>query len=260
MSRSTDSSLAVPRRRAAAVLATCAALGAGAPAYAADGAGSTASAGSADRAASAPAGSGTSSAAVLRTDLDVSLLRGALRVPLDAPVNEVRAPGSAEKTALTVLLDGIVDGKPITVFRADTATARATAGPRAAVGRAHLAQARVYAPGLPALPLIEVDAVTSTATCRAGSRPAAAVDPIGAVTVLGKRVPLAVRRATKVTVPGVGEVRLSVAETATTARTAAAAALELRVAIDPLRLNVASVTGRVALAETHCTTPAGPRA
>jgi hypothetical protein len=61
---------------------------------------------------------------------------------------------------------------------------------------------------------------------------------------------------TEVKVPGVGEVRLDLAQRETTSRTAAATALELTVSINPLNLNVADVTGTVTLAKATCETPA----
>ncbi|WEV28473.1 hypothetical protein OYE22_27260 [Streptomyces sp. 71268] len=247
MSRSNDSFLAVSARRAATLAACCGLLCAdtGAPARADDGGGR--------------ADTGAASAVVLRAGLDVALLDDALRVPVEVPVNEVRAPLSGEKTALTVLLDGVAKGRPVTVLRADAVTARTTRTARAATGYASLSQARVNVPGLPGLPLVEAEQVTSRAVCEVGARPVATSAPLGTVTVLGERVTLGAGRTGKVTVPGVGEVRLAVAETTTTSRTAASAALDLRVTINPLRLNVASVTGRVTLAEATCATP-GSRA
>ncbi|MFF5721711.1 SCO1860 family LAETG-anchored protein [Streptomyces buecherae] len=247
MSRSNDSFLAVSARRAATLAACCGLLcvATGAPARAGDGGGRAAT--------------GAASAVVLRAGLDVALLDGALGVPVSVPVNEVRAPLSGEKTALTVLLDGVAEGRPVTVLRADAVTARTTRTARAATGYASLSRARVNVPGLPALPLIEAEQVASRAVCEVGARPVATSAPLGTVTVLGKRVTLGASRTGKVTVPGVGEVRLAVAETTTTSRTAASAALDLRVTINPLRLNVASVTGRITLAEATCATP-GSRA
>ena len=60
--------------------------------------------------------------------------------------------------------------------------------------------------------------------------------------------------------PGVGEVRLDLAKTEQTSRTAAATALELKVSVNPLKLNVAEVEGTVTLAEATCETPAEHRA
>lgn len=201
---------------------------------------------------------GRASATVLRTGLDVSLLDKTVNVPLTVTLNEVRAPESAEKTALTARLDGVDGGKPFSVLRADVARATATATAAKSEGRTELARARVHVPGLPLLSLIEVEKVTSTATCEAGKEPVADANLLGPVTVLGKKVTLTTGGPTEVKVPGVGEVRLDLSRTQTTSRTAAATALELKVSVNPLDLNVAEVDGTLTLAEATCESPAAP--
>lgn len=200
-------------------------------------------------------GEGRASAVVLRTGLDVSLLSKTVDVPLKATLNEVRAPASAEKTALTVQLDGVDQGKPFQVLRADVATAKATVDKHRAEGYTNLVRARVHVPGLPLLSLIEVEKVTSKAVCEAGEQPVAESNLLGHVTVLGKKVTLSTAGTTRVEVPGVGEVTLDLSKTHTTSRTAAATALELKVSVNPLKLNVAEVTGVVTLAEAKCEAP-----
>lgn len=200
---------------------------------------------------------GKASAAVLRTQLDVGLLNKTVHVPLKATLNEVQAPKSAEKTALSVRLDGVEQGKPISILQADVATAKATTDQHKAEARSNLAHAKIHVPGLPLLSLIEVEQVTSKAVCEAGKQPVAESNVLGAVTVLGKKVTLTAGGVTKVDVPGVGEVSLTLSKTHTTSKTAAAAALELKVSVNPLELNVAEVDGVVALAEASCTAPAG---
>lgn len=76
--------------------------------------------------AQATGGSGSASAAVLRTGLDVALLNKTVHAPLAVSLNEVRAPGSARRTALTARLDGVDGGKPFSVLRAEAADAKAT--------------------------------------------------------------------------------------------------------------------------------------
>ncbi|MEW1795527.1 SCO1860 family LAETG-anchored protein [Streptomyces sp. 4R-3d] len=203
-------------------------------------------------------GKGKASAVVLRTGLDVSLLNKSVNVPLRAALNEVRAPADADKTALTVELDGVDQGRPFTVLRADVATARATVDERKAEGYANIAHAKVHVPGLPLLSLIEVQEVTSKAVCAAGKKPVAESNLLGTVTVLGKKVTLSAAGPTRVEVPGVGEVTLDLSKTRTTSRTAAATALELKVAVNPLKLNVADVQGTLTLAEATCEAPAEP--
>ncbi|MEU3404264.1 SCO1860 family LAETG-anchored protein [Streptomyces sp. NPDC006670] len=229
------------RLPAAVLLATGAvALLAAPPALATDG-------GAADR--------GSSGAVVLRTGLDVGLLDKAVHVPLKATLNEVGAPAAAEKTALTVTLDGAERGQPVNVLKADVATAKATADETGARAEANLAHARVHVPGLPALSLIEVEKVTSKADCVAGRKPVATSNVLGTVTALGKKVTLTAGGPTKVEVPGVGSVSLELSGTQTTSTTAAAAALRLKVSVNPLNLNVAQVDGEVVLAEAHCASP-----
>jgi hypothetical protein len=198
---------------------------------------------------------GSASAAVLRAGLDVSLLGDTVRVPLRTSLNEVSAPGSADRTALSVRLDGVDRGRPFQLLRADAATARAHAGRKGAEGYANLVKARVHLPGLPLLSLVEVEKVTSRAVCTPGRKPVAESNLLGPVTVLGKKVTLTASGTTRVEVPGVGEVNLELSRTATTGRSAAATALVLNVSVDPLRLNVARVSGRVALVEAQCRTP-----
>ncbi|MEV7415121.1 SCO1860 family LAETG-anchored protein [Streptomyces sp. NPDC089919] len=207
--------------------------------------------------AHATGGDGRASAVVLRAGLDVGLLNKTVHLPLKATLNEVQAPAAAEKTALTVTLDGVEKGKPVDVLRADVASAKATADKERAEGSARLVNARVHVPGLPLLSLIQVEEVTSKAVCEAGRRPVAESNVLGAVTVLGKRVTLSSGGTTKVAVPAVGEVRLDLSSTETTSRTAAATALRLKVSVNPLNLNVAEVTGEVVLVQATCRTPAG---
>ncbi|MEU6772996.1 SCO1860 family LAETG-anchored protein [Streptomyces sp. NPDC046759] len=201
---------------------------------------------------------GRASAVVLRTGLDVSLLRTTVHVPLAVTLNEVQAPQSADRTALSARLDGVAGGKPFAVLGAEAASARATVTARRAEGSVRLVDARLHVPGLPLLSLIEVATVTARATCEAGRAPVADANVLGAVTVLGRRVTLTAGGPSQVKVPGVGEVRLDLAQRRTTTRTAAATALELKVSVNPLRLNVADVEGTVTLARATCESPAVP--
>ncbi|MER5730841.1 SCO1860 family LAETG-anchored protein [Streptomyces sp. NPDC002138] len=233
------------RRPAAALLAAGAVALLTAPAAHAtggSGAGSTGSAG----------GSGTAGAVVLRAGLDVGLLNKTVDVPLTATLNEVSAPADAAKTALTVTLDGVDQGQPVSVLRADTATSKATADKTGARAEANLVHAEVHVPGLPLLSLIEVEKVTSKAVCEPGRAPVATSNVLGTVTALGKKITLSAGGPTRVVVPGVGEVSLELSGTQTTSTTAAAAALRLKVSVNPGHLNVAQVTGELVLAEAHC--------
>ncbi|WP_406446518.1 LPXTG cell wall anchor domain-containing protein [Streptomyces sp. NBC_01613] len=232
----------VPARRLATV-ATAAALAAG-PAVLV-GAGS----------AHATTDGGRASAVVLRTGLNVSLLNKTVNVPLAVSLNQVEAPNSAEKTALTANLDGVNGGKPFSVLSADVAKSKATVTATKAEGYTNLVHAKVHVPGLPLLSLVEVEQVTSKATCEAGQKPVADSNVLGSVTVLGKKVTLKAGGTTEVKVPAVGDVTLALSKTETTSRTAAATALELNVSVNPLKLNVADVKGTVTLAKATCEAP-----
>ncbi|MFI7411434.1 SCO1860 family LAETG-anchored protein [Streptomyces sp. NPDC049627] len=201
---------------------------------------------------------GRASAVVLRTGLDVNLLNKTVNVPLAVSLNEVRAPQSADKATLTAELNGVDGGKPFSVLSAQAAAAKATVAHGKAEAYTRLAHAKVHVPGLPLLSLIEVGQVTSRATCEAGEKPTASSNLLGDVTVLGKKVTLTAGGTTNVRVPGVGEVRLDYSKTETTSRTAAATALELKIAVNPLKLNVADVEGTLTLAKATCETPAAP--
>ncbi|MFD7440182.1 SCO1860 family LAETG-anchored protein [Streptomyces sp. NPDC059909] len=200
-------------------------------------------------------GDGRASAVVLRTGLDVSLLNKTVHVPLKATLNEVQAPASAEKTALTVQVEGVDQGRPFSVLRADVASAKATADRERAEGTTTLAHAKVHVPGLPLLSLIEVEKVTARALCEAGKKPVAESNVLGTVRVLGKKVTLTSGGTTRIEVPGVGDVTLDLSRTETTSRTAAATALELNVSVNPLKLNVAEVEGVVTLVAATCEAP-----
>ncbi|MGA5264067.1 SCO1860 family LAETG-anchored protein [Streptomyces griseoincarnatus] len=201
-------------------------------------------------------GHGHASASVLRTDLDVSLLNKSVQVPLTVSLNEVEAPNSARKTALTATLDGVDRGRPFSVLRAEVADAVATVEGDRAEASTTLADVRLRVPGLPLLSLVELEAVGSKAVCETGRTPHASVTLPAAVTVLGKRVSLSAGGPTHVDVPGVGSVRLDLSTTGTTSSTAAATALTLEVSVNPAKLNVAEVEGRLTLAESRCETPA----
>ncbi|GAA2720907.1 MULTISPECIES: SCO1860 family LAETG-anchored protein [Streptomyces] len=243
MSSTTSPSFGMPARRPAALLAlVLGALTLGAAPAPAQATGTTGAA-------------GTAEATVLRTGLDVAVLGRTAHVPVDAVLNDVRAPGDATRTTLAVSLDGIEEGRPVGILRADAATAHATADRTAAKARAEVAGAVVRLPGLPVRPLLQARQITAEAVCETGRTPAANAHVPGSVSVLGKKVTLTANGPTDVTVPGVGHVRLALSQSTTTTRTAAATALDLDVAVDPLALGVAKVTGKVTLARATCSTP-----
>ncbi|MFD7923162.1 SCO1860 family LAETG-anchored protein [Streptomyces sp. NPDC059740] len=199
---------------------------------------------------------GAASAAVLRAGLDVGLLDKKIDLPLNLTLNAVSAPRSARQTSLSARLDGVEGNKPFNVLRADVATAAADVDRGAATASSELAHARVHLPGLPLLSLVEVDAVKASVECRAGARPKADAQLPATVRVLGRKVTVSTAGTTALDVPGIGHVRLDLARHSTTSTTAAAAALDLSVEVNPLKLNVAEVSGRVTLAQATCTAPA----
>ncbi|MFF1723078.1 SCO1860 family LAETG-anchored protein [Streptomyces sviceus] len=242
----------MPARRLATV-ATATVLAAGPAALAGAGA------------AHATGDRGHASAVVLRTGLDVNVLDKTVDVPLavalnEVALNEVQAPRSAQRTALTATLDGVDGGRPFSVLAADVADAKATVTDGKAEASTRLTHAKVHVPGLPLLSLVEIEGVTSEAVCEAGRTPTASSNLLGAVTVLGKKVTVTAGGPTDVKVPGVGEVRLDLSKNATTSRTAAATALELTVSVNPLKLGVAEVEGTLTLAKATCEAPAAPAA
>lgn len=239
-----STNFSLPARRSAAAIGAAVALAAGALAVAP----------AAQAHPAGVSGGGKSTATVLRAGLDVSLLNKTIDVPLNVSLNDVKAPADADQTALTAKLDGVDNGKPFSLLRADVASAKATADAHKAEGYANLARAEVHLPGLPLLSLIRIEAVTSKATCEAGKTPTASSNLVG-VWVLNKKITLTATGTTKVSVPGVGEVSLDLSKTETTSRTAAATGLELKVKVNPLNLNVADVTGTVTLVKATCETP-----
>jgi hypothetical protein len=198
---------------------------------------------------------GSATAVAFRAALDVSRAGSAGTMPLRATLNEVQAPGTAEKKTLDVTVDQVNRDRPVRLLQADAVRAKADVADGRAEGTSHLVRARVHVPGLPALPLVEVAEVTATATCAAGQKPVAESQVLGPVTTLGKRVPLEAGGTATVEAPGVGTIRLSLSQRETTSETAAATSLRLQVSVDPLRLGVEKVEGTVTLAQATCRSP-----
>ncbi|RAG87155.1 hypothetical protein DN069_02835 [Streptacidiphilus pinicola] len=80
---------------------------------------------------------------------------------------------------------------------------------------------------------------------------------MGEVTVLGLHVRLSAVGVTRVPVPALGEVDLKLSQHSTTSDSAAATAIELDVGVNPLALNVATVHGKIVLADVSCTKGSG---
>jgi len=210
-------------------------------------------AGEAAAAPAADASKGSATAAAFRAALDVSGLGSGGSMPLHASLNEVQAPATAEEKTLDVVLDGVNGDRPVNLLQADVAMAKADVARGRAEGTTHLVRARVHVPGLPLLPVVEVEEVTARATCGAGRKPVAESRVLGSLTALGKELPMT--DGGTVEVPNVGRVRLALSHKETTSSTAAATSVQLQVSVDPLNLGVKKVEGTVTLAQATCQSP-----
>ncbi|MDT0306776.1 SCO1860 family LAETG-anchored protein [Streptomyces sp. DSM 44917] len=224
-------------RRSAVLIATAVLLGtAAAPAFAAEDEQQT---------------QGTANAAVLRTELAVSLLDGAANLPLEVVLNEVSAPETEEETLLSATLNGYNDGEAFQVLDAEVASASATSDDSGSAAEVEIVDAEVTLPGLTDA-LVEAELITAEATCPVDGAPTAAANFGGTVSVLGQTVDVSVDGEVEVRVDGVGTVTVGLSQSETTDTSAAATALALEVHVDPLNLGVAAIDGRVALAEASC--------
>ncbi|MFE7561537.1 hypothetical protein [Kitasatospora sp. NPDC057500] len=211
--------------------------------------------------APSPAASpGKARAVTAELDLDVRLLNNAVDVPVDVALNEVESPARREGTVLTAEVAGVDQAGPVTLVKADVGRSVTEVDAEGATASVTLADADVHAPGLPATTLLGLEALSATATCPVDGKPTAdVVAPVG-LTVLGKPVTVSLYGPTEVDVPLVGSVSVEFSKRTTTSTTAAASALEVRVSVDPLNLNVAKVTGTITVASVSCEkpVPAGP--
>ncbi|MFF8773269.1 SCO1860 family LAETG-anchored protein [Kitasatospora sp. NPDC015120] len=203
-----------------------------------------------------PAGSpGKARAVTAELDLDVRLLNNAVDVPVDVALNKVESPAQREGSVLTATVDGVDQSGPVTLVKAEAGKSVTTLDAKAATASVTLADAEVHAPGLPGTTLLGLEALSATATCPVDGKPAADVVAPARLTVLGKPVTVSLYGPTTVDVPLVGSVTVEFSRKATTSTTAAASALEVKVAVDPLDLNVAKVTGTVTVASVSCEKP-----
>ncbi|MFE2104753.1 LAETG motif-containing sortase-dependent surface protein [Kitasatospora sp. NPDC059463] len=206
--------------------------------------------------AAPPAGSpGKARAVTAELDLDVRLLNNAVAVPVDVALNKVESPAQREGTVLTATVDGVDQTGPVTLVKAEVGKSVTKLDAKAATASVTLADAEVHAPGLPGTTLLGLEALSATATCPVDGRPTADVVAPARLTVLGKPVTVDLYGPTTVDVPLVGSVTVEFSRKTTTSTTAAASALEVKVAVDPLNLNVAKVTGTVTVASVSCEKP-----
>ncbi|MFD0328552.1 SCO1860 family LAETG-anchored protein [Streptacidiphilus monticola] len=225
----------------ACAFASAALLGMAQPAFATNGGG-------------APVG--TASATTAEVGLDVKLLN-AVDVPVEATLNRIDSPVSKGGSLLTVNVDGLHHGSPLSLLRADAGRTWATSDSHGSHAGVELVKADAHLPSLLLASLLQADLVKATADCPAGGRPTAAAEVAGHVKVLGIGVQLKVGGPTVVDVPLVGKVSLELSRTTVTDDSAAAAALRLSVEVNPLNIDVAKITGEVTLAQASCTKPAG---
>lgn len=201
-------------------------------------------------------GTGTASATTARLGLDVKLLNSTVDIPVDVVLNSIQAPGDQDGSLLTATVAGVGHG-PLSLVDAKVGHSSATADSSGSHAAVDLLNARVNVPGLLGSGLLGIDAVHARADCPAGGQPSAQVNVLGEIDVLGENVSLSAAGPTQVAVPGVGKVSLWLSRKTVTSHSAAATALELDVSINPLRLNVAQVTGQVVIAAVSCHEGAG---
>ena len=236
------------RRPAAALgaLATVSLLAVAAPAHAVAPAHASASA------------VGTASASTAHLGLDVKLLNSTVDVPVDVDLNAVQAPGTSNNTVLTATVQGAGSSGPMTLVEAKVAHTVVSADAKGSHALVDLVGARIDVPGLMGGGLLGLSEVHAQADCPVHGRPSAQVDELGDITVLGKTLSLSVGGPSHVTVPGIGSVTLWESKKTVTSTTAAATAIDLEISVNPLKLNIAEVTGSVQLAAVRCSEPVPP--
>jgi hypothetical protein len=159
---------------------------------------------------------------------------------------------------LTATVQGAGGKDPINLVDAKIAHTVVSADAKGSHALVDLVGAKVDVPGLMGVGLLGLTEVHAQADCPAHGRPTASVDELGEVTVLGKTVSLSVGGPTAVTVPGIGNVTLWESKKTVTSDTAAATALDLEISVNPLKLNIAEVTGSVQIAAVRCGKPVPP--
>ncbi|MER7751820.1 SCO1860 family LAETG-anchored protein [Kitasatospora sp. NPDC097643] len=202
---------------------------------------------------------GKARAVTVEVDLDVSLLNKTVDVPVNIALNKVETPAQREGSMLTAKVDGVDQTGPVTLVKADLGKSTTRADARGTAASVQLVNADVHAPGLPATALLGLEAMSAEATCPVDGQPTADVVAPARLTVLGKPVTVGLYGPTNVDVPLIGSVSVEFSKKTTTSSTAAASALEVRVAVNPLNLNVAKVTGTITVASVSCEKPAAPQ-
>ncbi|MFF7634465.1 SCO1860 family LAETG-anchored protein [Kitasatospora sp. NPDC008050] len=200
---------------------------------------------------------GRASAVTAELTLDVSLLNNAVDVPVDVALNKVQSPAEAHGAMLTADVAGVGQSGPIDLVRAEVGSSVTHVDAQGANASVQLVNANVNVPGLPGSALLGLQALGSSVSCPVDGQPTANVTSPAKLTVLGHSVTLKLDGTTQVSVPGVGEVDIDFSPRSTTSTSAAAAALTVRVALNPLNLNVAKVSGTITVASVSCQKPTG---
>jgi len=198
---------------------------------------------------------GRARAVTAEVDLDVSLLNKTVDVPVDIALNKVETPAQRSDAMLTAKVDGVDQGSPVTLVKADAGKSTTRADEHGTAASVQLVGADVHAPGMPLTTLLGLEALSAEVTCPVDGQPTAKVTSPARITVLGRSVALGLNGPTHVEVPAVGSVDIQFSRRTTTSTTAAASALEVQVDVNPLKLNVAKVTGKITVASVSCEKP-----
>ncbi|WP_441249746.1 SCO1860 family LAETG-anchored protein [Kitasatospora sp. McL0602] len=198
---------------------------------------------------------GRASAVTAELALRVSLLDKAVDVPVDIALNKVESPAQHSGALLTAKVAGVDQQGPVTLVQAKVGTSSTHADASGSGASVTLADADVHAPGLPVTTLIGLEALSAEVSCPVDGQPTAKVTAPARLTVLGRSVTLGLNGPTHVAVPGIGSVDVEFSRRTTTSGTAAATALDIQVDVNPLKLNVAKVTGRITIASVACEKP-----
>jgi LPXTG-motif cell wall-anchored protein len=202
---------------------------------------------------------GAATATSAKVDLQVTLLNS-IKVPVHAALNDVSAPGDADKALLTADVNGMHNGKSVPLIHAEVAHSVAKANEERATGAVKIVGLRVYSPGLPLKPFLKADLLKANADCVKGKKPTASAKlvDIKVGDTLLKVESLKSGKPQTIEVSGVGTVTLAIDKVTITDNTAAATALQLDYNIDPGKLGVVKSSGKVILAKATCKTPGAP--
>jgi hypothetical protein len=201
-----------------------------------------------------PGTPGRASAVTAEVKLDVTLLNK-VDIPVDLALNKVESPEERNGAMLTANVDGVDQGRPVTLVKAQVGQSTTKVDATGAAASVRLVGADLHAPGLPLTSLLGLEALSAQATCPVDGRPTADVTAPTRLTVLGKSVTVGLHGPTHVEVPAVGTVDVEFSKRSTTSTTAAASALDVSVEVNPLNLNVAKVSGDITIASVSCEKP-----